>query len=248
MNECRIAAPRKEFSGVVMGVRARIKSAGLDLFGFETVVDDCVDIAPGFRLITISGPRLSEQKWQPGHKMQIRTPDDHLRTYTPLWWDSDNARTQFLGAGLGSGPGTDYLAGLRSGDQLNVFNVGRSLDLALPSAPIIVGDETVLGLAAAWNIAHPDEPAAVMLEARDIEVLRAAAAAMRIDVAEIVEYGDRLAGIVREAATASPEAPLVISGRAQSIKRVRAALKVAGLHRRDQRVRAYWDENRSGLD
>ncbi len=55
---------------------------------------------------------------------------------------------------------------------------------------------------------------------------------------------EHVAAIVAE----EPDVHLVLTGRAQSIRRVRATLKERGTHRGQVMVKAYWDENRAGLD
>ena len=45
-----------------------------------------------------------------------------------------------------------------------------------------------------------------------------------------------------------PELTVVLTGRAQTIRAIRAAMKAAGVHRGRTVVRSYWDEKRSGLD
>ena len=45
-----------------------------------------------------------------------------------------------------------------------------------------------------------------------------------------------------------PDAPVCLTGRAQTIAAVRRRLKEDGLTARDTKVKAYWDPNRTGLD
>ena len=51
---------------------------------------------------------------------------------------------------------------------------------------------------------------------------------------------------VAEIVADDPEVHLVLTGRAQSIRRVRATLKERGTHRGQVMVKAYWDEQRAG--
>ncbi len=124
----------------------------------------------------------------------------------------------------------------------------KSVDLNFEQEPIIVGDETVLGLCAAWTTVHPESPATVLLEAADIGACRAAALAVGVTPDRVVSNRQSLIEAVIETARANPAAPLVVSGRAQTIAVVRAALKNAHLNDRPTRAKAYWDENRTGLD
>ena len=146
------------------------------------------------------------------------------------------------------GPGTRYLRTLKVGDQVQVLGPKRSVGLDLEHAPIIVGDETVLGLCAAWNNAHPELSATVLLEAADVAACRAAAQAIGVAPHRIVDDRASLVAATIEAAQTNVGAALILSGRAQTIAAIRRELKTASLNDRPSKVRAYWDENRTGLD
>ena len=230
------------------GLFSRVKSAGLDRFGFHVAVADLRQPAAGFVLTTLTGPALTEHEWQPGDRVSLRTPEDELRSYTPFDWDRNAGSARLLGVGLASGPGTRYLSSLTVGAQVQVLGPKRSVKLDFARAPIIVGDETVLGLCAAWNGAHPQEPATVLLEAVDKAACQAAAQAIGVVPTHVVGDRDALAASVLDAIRADAAAPLVLSGRAQTIAAIRRAVKAAGLNQGATTVRAYWDENRAGLD
>ena len=73
------------------------------------------------------------------------------------------------------------------------------------------------------------------------------AAPIRDDIGNGVDVGAGLAGAVAVRLREEPGLHLVLTGRAQSIRRVRAHLKELAL-RPQVTVKAYWDENRAGLD
>jgi NADPH-dependent ferric siderophore reductase len=135
-----------------------------------------------------------------------------------------------------------------------MFGPRSSLDLSrLDAAPILVGDETSFGLALAWRTHRPDDAACHVFEAADPADAGQALAHVGIDGAELFPAGDdtaadELAHRVGEVVAAHPAAPLVLTGKAQTIRRLRAALKAAGQARHPVKVKAYWDENRAGLD
>ncbi|MCE9622611.1 MAG: hypothetical protein K8R99_09730 [Actinomycetia bacterium] len=226
----------------------RVKSAGLDRLGFRASVVALRAPAPGFRLITLAGSGLAKHLWHAGDRISLRTPEDELRSYTPFDWDQKEGRARLLIVGLGSGPGTRFVHGLAVGDEVQLLGPKRSVNLDLERAPIIVGDETILGLCAAWSNAHPDSPPIVLLEAIDVAACQAATLA--IGVAPQVAVRDRasLVAATVEAVQANPAAPLILSGRAQTIAAIRRTLKHAGLSDHPVKTRAYWDENRAGLD
>jgi NADPH-dependent ferric siderophore reductase len=200
-------------------------------------------------LITLGGSGLTEHSWNAGDRVSIRTPDDNLRNYTPFDWDATAGRARLLCAGHASGPGTRFLNTLAVGSEVQLIGPKKSIDLHLEGgAPIIVGDETSLGLCAAWNTAHPGTPSTVLLEATDRVACRAAARAIGVAPANVETNREALIAVAVEAARANPSAPLIISGRAQTIAVVRRALKNAGVNSRPTKVKAYWDENRAGLD
>jgi hypothetical protein len=64
------------------------------------------------------------------------------------------------------------------------------------------------------------------------------------DDAHLEALADRLVSALR----GSPDAPLLLTGCAQTIATVRRRLKTEGLARRADQVKAYWDTNRKGLD
>ncbi len=231
----------------------RVKSAGLDRFGFRVSVEDLSEPAAGFVLITLGGSGLAENSWCAGDRVSLRTPEDELRSYTPFDWDQRAGRARLLSVGLANGPGTRFLCALKVGAQVQVLGPKRSISLDLERAPIIVGDETVLGLCAAWNNAHPDVRATVLLEAADVDACQTAALAIGVAPQRLVSDRESLVAAVVETAAATPQAPLVLSGRAQTVAAVRRALKNAGpgdrrANERNVKVRAFWDENRAGLD
>jgi len=231
------------------GVFARVKSAGLDRFGFHVAVEDVQEPAPGFALITLAGEGLTKNVWHPGDCVKLRTHDDHLRSYTPFDWDESAGRIRLLRGGRAIGPGTHFLSTLSIGAQVQLLGPKKSVDLNFERAPIIVGDETALGLCGAWAGSHPESPATVLLEATDVDGCRAAAHAVDVNPNSVVSTRDDLIARLIELVRASADAPLVLSGCAQTIAALRAAVKSAELNGgRVIRVKAYWDENRAGLD
>lgn len=190
--------------------------------------------------------------WAPGHKVQFRIGGMSFRTYTPFDWDDRGA--SFLLYRHGEGPATAWADTLDTGDEVRLFGPRGSLNLSgVKTAPIVVGDETSFGLATAWAL-HGSVPAAAQV----FEVTSVLESAKVVDELDIggVSLLERTPGddhhhlvtqIVLDAICRHPEAPLIITGKAQTIKAVRAALKQAGTSP-TARVKAYWDPNRTALD
>jgi NADPH-dependent ferric siderophore reductase len=208
------------------------------------------ELAAGFRLVRLGGPALRGVRWTPGQKLQLRVGGFATRTYTPMSWDPDAGEASFVAVHHGGGPGAALLGSLAVGDHCQLFGPRSSIDLTAVQAPaVLVGDEASIGLAAAWHDAV-GRPARHLLEADDPTTTRQVLDHLGVPDAVVVPYQpaesltDRVLLCVRD----EPTAHLVLTGRAQTIKHIRAALKAAGVHRGRVTVKAYWDENRSGLD
>lgn len=227
---------------------AKVKSAGLDRFVDEVKVNAVSAPAAGFRIVEVGGEALRGEDWTPGDIFKVRCHDDSLRSYTPFRFDPVEGSASFLAAGLSAGPGTTYLQTLEPGASFQYMGPKKSIDLgSLASAPVFIGDETIIGLCAAWNLEHPDNSCISVVEVADKTTAEAAATAIgagALTFVEPAETVERAIAALRE----NTSSPVVISGRAQTIKSVRAAIKDAGLGERETKVKAYWDENRAGLD
>jgi NADPH-dependent ferric siderophore reductase len=206
------------------------------------------DPAPGYRTIDLTGDALRGVDWVPGQKVQIRTDGFTTRTYTPTSWDADAGTTTLLAAVHGSGPGSALVEGLAPGDELRCFGPRSSIDLRkVGGTAVFVGDETSVGLALAWRAVGG--PARHCIEAQDVATTAALLESLGIGGASVVPAGTPdLAESVLTALDGCDDAHLVLTGRAQSIRSVRAAVKAAVGGGVPSTVKAYWDERRAGLD
>ncbi len=215
----------------------------------DAEIREVEQLDPHFRRIRLGGEQLRGVSWSPGDKLQIRTKGLAFRTYTPINWIDET--TEILAYIHGPGPGSELTGGWSTGDRCQIFGPRGSLKLAtIKNRPILVGDETSFGLAAAWRAFAPDRPATHLFEAsHEVSGLLAAVGIERARVARVQGHGaTELDAWVCEAVAADPTAPLVMTGCAQTIKRLRRALKERGLHPSTALTKAYWDENRAGLD
>lgn len=207
-------------------------------------------IATAFDEIVVD---LDGVDWEPGAKVQFRTGGMTFRTFTPFGWDQ--ASVSFLVYHHGAeGRVEGWLAALHPGDEVQLFGPRRSLSLAdLDAAPVLVGDETSLALAASYARAGGHDAAAHLFETTESTAVTAVADHLGLGPVETVTrtagdgHLDELSRRVLALLAEHPSAPLVITGKAQTIRAVRGALKEAGVSR-TVRVKAYWDPNRSGLD
>jgi ferric-chelate reductase (NADPH) len=216
------------------------------------------DHGPHFRAIELRGDGLRNATWVLGDKVQVRSraAGFTLRTYTPIWWDAENGSTRLLAYAHGIGPGSEWIKAARPGGPGQLLGPRRSLALADLAGPIVfVGDETSFALVAAWQAANPDErPAATIFEVNDVDESAGVLDAVGISSAQLVarETGathlGEFAAAIAAALGTHASGSLCLTGKAQSIAKVRQALKAEGLSGRPTRVKAYWDEDRSGLD
>jgi NADPH-dependent ferric siderophore reductase len=213
------------------------------------------EVARDFRRVQFRGDALRGASWTPGSKVQLRIEGFTNRTYTPISWDADAGVTSVLAFVHGAGPGSAFVAALEAGARCQFLGPRSSLDLTkVEGSPLMVGDETSIGLSAAWSAAV-GQPARHVFEAQDLPSTSDVVGAMGVADAEVVAaidspgvHGPGIEEHVGAIVAADPDVHLVLTGRAQSIRRVRATLKERGTHRGNVMVKAYWDENRAGLD
>lgn len=228
----------------------RLASAATKPLTRTLTVTGVADIAEEFRRIDLR--TAGELRWEPGQKVQVHVKGFEFRTYTPFASDGD--RVSLLAALDASGPGTSLIAALGAGDEIAVFGPRRAMDLSkVAAAPIVIGDETSFALGAAWE-QHGSVPAAAHLyEVSHPDPSAAACEALGIGGATLVErtaddgHLERLSELAVDLVRATPDASLILTGRAQTIRAIRGTLKSAGLGPAT-RVKAHWDPNRSGLD
>lgn len=112
-----------------------------------------------------------------------------------------------------------------------------SLDLSrLPSAPIVVGDETSVGLAVAWSSQGNASAIAHIFECSSADELGTAFDRLELGGPKVLveregndAHLETLLQTVADEVGRHPGAPLVLSGRSQSIGAVRRHLKAANL-------------------
>jgi NADPH-dependent ferric siderophore reductase len=218
------------------------------LFFHDAEVQANEALAPGLHRITLQGPQLRGLLWSPGDKLQLKLGRGmQTRTYTPMFWDSQSGRTAVLAHALADGPGSDWARHAAPGDVLSVFGPRNSLALGeLPATHrLLVGDETTLGLAAAWR------PAQVLLEASIPTAVHMAAQALAQPVQVVARapadaHWADLAALARSQFT--PDTWLVLAGRAATVQHLLRDFKAHGMPARRIRTRAYWADGKIGMD
>lgn len=232
-----------------------LESAILKLFTRSARVLEIEEIGDAFRIVTLGGEALRDADWTPGDKIQIQLGGWTQRTYTPMGWDAEGGRTRILVYLHAGGPGARWARTLRKGDDCVVFGPRRSVRLASPpSAVIVFGDETSLGLAAAladqmaaptvvglFEVSQPGDTAAAL---ERLEIQGATLCPRLEDDGHFTELEARLAALLR----AHPEADIILSGRAGAIQRVGKLLKQENVAAGRRQSKAYWAPGKTGLD
>jgi ferric-chelate reductase (NADPH) len=232
----------------------RLSDAGARLLLRPATVAAVREHGASIRAIDIGGEKLSGAACIPGDKVRLRVDTLALRTYTPVSWDAESGTATLLAATHADGPGSAWCRNVRPGEECEVRGPECSVRLdRVAGAPILVGDESSFGLAAAWRSFRPDAPAAMLFEVGDVSATRAALDEIGLD-ATLVErtpgatHRDALAHQVAALVRARPDATLCMTGCAQTIAAVRRHLKQAAVAPTATIVKAYWDEHRKGLD
>jgi len=213
-------------------------------------ITSVVDLGERFRSVKVAPRRPAA--WGPGQKVQFQVRGVQFRTYTPHGWDGDGASFLAFRPGAG-GPAEQWLEALAPGVEVAFFGPQGAVSLDPGTPPVFVGDETSFALTAAWlHAAGPAAaPVAQLYEVDDAAEAGAVLARLGVVGAELTRRGDgsaeALAAQAVLAVTAHPDAPLVLTGQAQTIAAVRKAVKAAGLAP-TARAKAHWDPSRTGLD
>jgi NADPH-dependent ferric siderophore reductase len=214
--------------------------------GRITGIDDVND---RFRRLTVA----AKGRWSAGDKVQFWLGGTRLRTYTPFAWDDDAGTVSFLAYRHGASPATTWVDGLAVNGPVQFLGPRGSVNLGnLDGSSIVVGDETSFAVATTCPGAGAAAGARIF-EVTDATAAGEALAAIGLAGATVLPrepddaHHPELCRLVVAAVRAQPEAALVLTGKAQTIKAVRQALKAEGLSP-TARVKTYWDPNRTALD
>ncbi|MET0403209.1 MAG: siderophore-interacting protein [Cystobacter sp.] len=235
-------ASAKTFIGDVLG----------QFFFHTTTVTRVREPAARFRWVELEGSSLRDESFSPGDKVQVYLPGLGMRTYTPLSWDAQKGTLALLVYLHGAGPGAEWGRRVGVGDSVRFFGPRRSLKLDAASGPVVLfGDETSLGVAWSLRVDGRREVSAVFEVSQRAEVapvlrelgLEGTEVERLPGDAHLSEVHERL----RAALERSPGAPLVMTGRAQSIQTLKTRFKAGG-SQPSGKTKAYWSVGKTGLD
>ena len=210
-------------------------------------------VAEGFRLIRLESPEFKGLQWVPGQKVQVAMGSAFVaRTFTPIEWDAAAGRTRILGVAHGHGPGSAWVRDVGPGDACDVFGPRASLDVGEARMPVVIGDETSIGLACALGGQPRPEPLPCLFEVKAAASVREVMGRLNLDAAELFECTENdthLEGIERRLpALAATGSTFVLTGKASSIQRLRRVLKDSGVPSSRVLTKAYWAPGKTGLD
>lgn len=232
----------------------RLSKALIGLFMKRGTVVAIDDVADRFRLVTLEGAALRGVAWIPGQKVQIAMGSAFVaRTYTPIEWDSAAGLTRILGYGHGDGPGSAWLAGLKVGNECDLFGPRNSLAIHQLIGPLAVfGDETSVGLA--YALARQDRGRAISCYFEVGDVAGAEQVGTTLDLENVTLFAQRgddthlaqMESVLPNLIEAG--ASFVLTGKAGTVQRLRQELKRLGVSANRVATKAYWAPGKTGLD
>lgn len=224
------------------------------MFMKRATVVGCEPIGEGLHLITLESPQFKGVAWTPGQKIQIALGSAFsARTFTPIEWDMTGGRTRVVAYAHGAGPGSGWIRSARRGDQCDIYGPRASLDVSRAVGTVVIfGDETSVGLAFAIAHQNPSRTVQCLLEVNSPGNVRHALAQLGLGGSELfarqqdeTHLGDierRLAAFVATGAT------FVLTGKANSIQRLRRTLKDLNVPTSRLVTKVYWAPGKAGLD
>ena len=200
-------------------------------------------ISPHFQFLTIQGKSLRKAEWIPGQKIQIQLKNDDMRSYTPSSWDSSKGVMQTLVYMHGKGPGALWARDAAPASKVTVIGPRKSLKLDPEDKNIIFfGDETTFGLAHALKKYTEDIRYSFLFEANDLSESKS--------VLERFELGDSplyklnqyeiVSKEIVELFNKNKQTRIILSGKQQSIVKVREYLYESGIPKDNIDKKVYW--------
>lgn len=226
------------------------------LFGKELSVDQVRDVSPHFRRVRVSAPWLRAAAISPGDKLQIMIAECGPRTYSPFGHDAEAGALEFLAYVHGETSTATWVRALEPGVKFHAIGPRGSLALSRLAGPVVLfGDETSFAVATALRHARgSSDGLSFVFECSRQDEARTVLGDLGFEKYSVVErqsaraHAGAIDSHLRAALAQHPNAHLVLTGHAQMIQAVRAALKAQPPAYAGQQVKAYWADGKRGLD
>ncbi len=208
-----------------------------------------------FREVVLTGEDLKEMTWAPGQSVQFHLGNLKTRTYTPMFWDKSAGFVRFLFFLHGDGPGSEWAATLRRGDQCRISGPQDSLDLTRIDEPVLFfGDETSIAAAQALRLTQHGPDDRYFFEVSSLveseEVLRC----LEFPNAGLYQrlpdnrHLSEMESVLIDVSSRLRLPQWVFTGKAQSIQTLWNHVRPRQTLFHKPRIRAYWSDNKSGLE
>ena len=219
-----------------------LKGTLLHLFGRpgKAEVVDLQSAGDAFVLLTLQGP--SSLAFEPGDKVDVLLPGKEVRSYTPFGWDDEGRFKLLVHRHGGATPTMRWMRTIRVGDVVPFVGPRASLRM-IPGPVVMVGDETGLGVAAAFQGSEA-HGTTVILEVGEGVDLQPALALTGLQDATVFRRGGELRPIL-EAIQAAQPASFGLTGGKSFTDRVRKGLKDFGSEL--PKTRVYWAKGKAGM-
>lgn len=207
-------------------------------------------IAKDLIRVQFSGKSLVGVKCRAGQEVEFRVSDTSFRHYTPSFFDAEQGHMEVVFFLHDQGPGSLWARELKKGDLVHVMGPGGTFKLASSGAHVLVGDETVLGLAEHLQRAF----GATLRIGIELDAERLSwPQALGLQKVEAIERQAFRGAALAQFATnhyqahGSSEVHYYLVGHAQSIIQMRKALLTVGCTKKMIHSKAYWADGKRGL-
>ncbi len=233
-----------------------MKGLFYNIIGNPGRVRGVTDITPNFRLIDLEAQALQSAQYAPGQKIMLRVDRFSARTYTPFRWDAAKGAVSILVYLHRAAPGTTWAKSIKPGDPCQFIGPKHSLDLANLCLPaIFFGDETSVALAAALN-AEPKPAANIrfLFEFSSVFESRQVLDTLHINDATAIPrepddaHFPKCEAALKQAAEQTTPLNFILTGKAQTIRRLRISMRDLGTDASRFKIRPYWSPGKVGMD
>lgn len=223
-------------------------------FGKAVVTAAC-DFANQYRLIELCGEVLKNGPWVRGSKVHFEILGKLARTHVPILWDTQAGSARFLFFLHGKGPGSDWAAALKRGDLCELSIPKPDVCFCnVKGATVFFGDETSIGTAQALSSsAYASHEHQYVLEVSCTKFAEQVIRDLRLFNTTLIqktakhEHFEELQNFILGLSRIHRLPNLILTGRAQSIQRLRSGIAALGLYLPSPIVKPYWAEGKTGL-